>query len=594
LADVALLIDWENVYYTLRQHTTGPLPSSLAILQAILRKAAEFGPVRVKLAIFGQEVASQDDSLLMALEFTGMEPLAVAQRMSGRLLKGRSDAVLITRAMRLLYKDRPDIPIWFIVSGDRDLNALCKALKDEDKQVYLVAGDLSLANELRDSPYLRDDVFLLEDLIPEARWTRAGLRQDDTQLGKVPPPQAAGTVNLAGAPVRRSRGGRGRGGRAVAGAPPAHVAPLQPPVVPAGTPESEKEQRRLAVLLLDQLVALRADSMPRGEFIESVVPLSEKEASSVLEQRLDAAIAQGHVVAKQAARTRLKAKQLLAPAMSSPLVAETLFHLVRVLRRIDSVTSKDNRRIPAVEAVLDPLSRADQPGGLARGRTQRRGLLETLFSIAEERGAILTEQIGRDGKQITMCTLNEGHPLVAYARQPGSAIVHLFNFVHATKAKGDPTDWVNAALFAELLSRVEGDGLESGLRKAVERGLMRTQEHGRKAGYVLERPAAEARMILGEFSQLPEFEAAPGPAATPAIDTAAEAAADAVRGTAAAVEGAGEAAAAGDGAAPEAGATSGAPVKKAARRGSRGGRGRRGGRGHRKPGTGGAEAAAGS
>ena len=45
LPDVALLIDWENVYYTLRQHTDGPLPSSLAILQAILKKAAEAGPV---------------------------------------------------------------------------------------------------------------------------------------------------------------------------------------------------------------------------------------------------------------------------------------------------------------------------------------------------------------------------------------------------------------------------------------------------------------------------------------------------------------------------------------------------------------------
>ena len=124
LPDVALLIDWENVYYTLRQHTTGPLPSTLAILQAILKKAAEFGPVRVKLAIFGQEVATQDDTLLMALEFTGIEPIAVAQRMSGRILKGRSDAILITRAMKLLYKDRPDLQVWFIVSGDRDLRDL--------------------------------------------------------------------------------------------------------------------------------------------------------------------------------------------------------------------------------------------------------------------------------------------------------------------------------------------------------------------------------------------------------------------------------------------------------------------------------------
>src|SRR5207249_1422469 len=211
-------------------------------------------------------------------------------RMSGRILKGRSDAVLITRALKLLYKERPDIDYWFIVSGDRDLNALCKAIKDEDKHVYLVAGDRSLANELRDSPYLRDDVFLLEDLIPQARWTRPGLRADDTQIDKTIAPQA---------PARPQR----RGGRTVR------------------------------------------------------------------------------------ARTE--------PHMQSPLVAETVFHLVRVLRRIDTVTSRDTRRIPAVEAVLDPLSRADQPGGLARGRSARRLLLETLFNIAEERGAIATEQVDR-------------------------------------------------------------------------------------------------------------------------------------------------------------------------------------------------------
>ena len=280
LPDVALLIDWENVYYTLRQHTTGALPSTLSILQAILQKAAEFGPVRVKLAIFGQEVAAQDETLLMALEFTGMEPIAVAQRMSGRILKGRSDAVLITRALKLLYKDKPDLDVWFIVSGDRDLNALCKAIKDEDKHVYLIAGDRSLANELRDSPYLRDDVFLLEDLIPQARWTRPGLRADDTQADK---------PLVAAEPLRRSRRPLVRG-RAVRSEP--HV----PPVVPTAAPESEKEQRRLAVLLLDQLVALHARAMPRGDFVTSVVPLSQKEASSVLEQRIDAGIEQRTVV----------------------------------------------------------------------------------------------------------------------------------------------------------------------------------------------------------------------------------------------------------------------------------------------------------
>ncbi len=496
MPDVALLIDWENVYYTLRQHTEGPLPSSLSILQAILQKAAEFGPVRVKQAIFGSEVVSQDETLLMALEFTGMEPVAVAQRMSGRLLKGRSDAVLITRTMKLLYKERPDIDVWFIVSGDRDLNALCKALKDEDKAVYLIAGDKALANELRDSPYLRDGVFLLEDLIPEARWTRTGiLRTDDTQAGK----EEARPLRTRG-----TRGGRGRSAAAAGPVVPARSAPIAsiPAVVPTGSPESEKEQRRLAVLLLDQLVALRADQMPRGDFVRSVVPLSHKEASSVLDQRIDFGIAQHHIHAEQPARTRLKDKQLLSLEFGDPLVAETLFHLVRVLRRIDSVTSKDTRRIPAVEAVLDPLSRADQPGGLAKGRTQRRQLLETLFNIAEERGAIATEQVSRDGRQVTMCWLVEGHPLVRYARQPSAAIVHLFNFVNSTRSKDDKTEWVNTALFSELLSRVEGDALESNSKRAVESALMRAEEHGRKAGFVMDRQHSDARAMLGEFSRL--------------------------------------------------------------------------------------------
>jgi len=570
LPDVALLIDWENVYYTLRQHTTGPLPSTLAILQAILQKAAEFGPVRVKQAIFGSEVAAQDDTLLMGLEFTGIEPVAVAQRMSGRLLKGRSDAVLITRAMKLLYKDRPDIEVWFIVSGDRDLNALCKALKDEDKKVYLVAGDLSLANELRDSPYLRDGVFLLEDIIPEARWTRGGLRQDDTQQGKEEAPRGETPRGEAPRGGRTRRGGRGRGGAGTGAKPP-----TVPAVVPTGTPESEKEQRRLAVLLLDQLVAIRADAMPRSDFVQSVVPLSEKEASTVLEQRIDAGIEQHHVVARNQGRFRATAKQLIAPNMESALVAETLFHLVRLLRRIETVT-KDTKRVPLVEAVLDPLSRADQPGGLARGRSQRRILLETLYNIAEERGALASEAVQRDGREITMCWLVDSHPLVQYARQPAAGIVHLFNFVGSTRGHGDRADWVNQALFAELLSRVEGDALESGIRAATERALIRPESHGNKPGYVIDRAHEEVRMLLGEFHRLNGNGAAhapSAPASVPAL-TNGEASVPAEPQTAA-EGGLQPVAAAGDPAA--------VVPRKRTRRGSRGGRNRRGGRGRHKP-----------
>src|SRR5258708_37874091 len=94
--------------------------------------------------------------------------------------------------------------------------------------------------------------------------------------------------------------------------------------------------------------------MPRGDFVRSVLPLSQKEASSVLDQRIDFGIAQHHIKAEQPARTRLKDKQLLSLEFGDALVAATLFHLVRVLRRIDSATTNDARRIPPTHAVLEP------------------------------------------------------------------------------------------------------------------------------------------------------------------------------------------------------------------------------------------------
>jgi uncharacterized LabA/DUF88 family protein len=476
LPDVALFIDWENVYYTYKQHREGRIPSSLVVLQAILKKAAEYGTVRVRQAIFGQEVAAQDETLLMALEFTGIEPIAVAQRMSGRLLKGRADAVLIVRALRMLYKERPDIESWFIVSGDRDLNALCKALKDEDKHVYLIAGDTALANELRESPYLRDEVFLLEDLVPESRFAPVAAPARTTEEPGRPPVGRR-------APARQ--------------APPRQMPPAT--IVPTGPPAGEREQRRLAVLLLDHLVATDSPDMPRGEFVESVIPRSDLEGGRALDSLIDAGIAQQHLMARAGGRSRAKASQRLALNYASPLVAETAFQLVRLLRRIDTVTAKDNRRIPVVEAVLDPLSRADQPGASVQGRSQRRALLETLFSICEERGAVASELIGRGAQQVAVCWIEGAHPLVGYARRRGASVILLLNFATVVAERAEEREWTNASLIPELLARAEGDELDAIVRDLIEAGAVRAEERGprRRLGYVLVREHPLVESVLG-------------------------------------------------------------------------------------------------
>lgn len=170
-----------------------------------------------------------------------------------------------------------------------------------------------------------------------------------------------------------------------------------------------------------------------------------------------------------------------------------------------------------------------------------------------------------------MCWLADEHPLVRYAREPSAGIVHLFNFVGATSHQGERADWVNQALFAELLSRVEGDGLESGMRAAVERGVMRPETHGSKPGFVVDRENAEVRTLLGEFNRLDGEAAAPAAITAPA-ETAIETPVAASEDASATAQAAGTA---------QVAATDSA-VRKRTRRGSRGGRNRRGGRGRTK------------
>jgi len=61
---------------------------------------------------------------------------------------------------------------------------------------------------------------------------------------------------------------------------------------------------------------------------------------------------------------------------------------------------------------------------------------------------------------------------------------------------------VNAALFAELLSRVEGDALESNIPQPVERGLMKARRTTGAAGFVVHPRSPGDPRDPGEFGAL--------------------------------------------------------------------------------------------
>src|SRR2546427_5319032 len=102
------------------------------------------------------------------------------------------------------------------------------------------------------------------------------------------------------------------------------------------------------------------------------------------------------------------------------------------------------------------------------------------------------------------------------------------------------------------------------MRRAVERGVMRIEEHGKKSGFVIDQTHDEVRTILGEFDRL-NGEARPAPALPSGELEALPAPADATPGVLTT--------------APDAAAV---VPRKRTRRGRRGGPGRRGGAGPQK------------
>jgi hypothetical protein len=139
-----------------------------------------------------------------------------------------------------------------------------------------------------------------------------------------------------------------------------------------------------------------------------------------------------------------------------------------------------------------------------QGRGQRRALLETLFAIAEERGAVVTEQVGREGRQIAMCWLQAGHPLVEYSRRTGASVILLLHFAEVVADRPEERDWTNASLVPELLARAEGDELDTLVRSLIDAGAVRIEERGtkRRVGYVLVADHELTRRVIGQRQPL--------------------------------------------------------------------------------------------
>ena len=178
--------------------------------------------------------------------------------------------------------------------------------------------------------------------------------------------------------------------------------------------------------------------MPRSDFVQSVVPLSEKE-HHVLEQRIDAATR--HTTSSPATRPLAPPPSTIAPNMTSRSSPRAL--PPRSPSQAHRTVTKDTKRVPVVEAVLDPLSRADSRLHRARARSQRRVRVDSLH-ISESAGrprAVVPRDAQRSRCACCWTRICSSSTRATRPRHRAS-----FHFGRQHKFSGDRVDWCAGAL----------------------------------------------------------------------------------------------------------------------------------------------------
>ena len=171
-ANAAVYVDHENIFELLKQYGKDPL--EINFFPVILNKLKEEHKLNViDFIIYG----NFEKGPLNAKYQTILQGLGLETRHSSNNGKNSSDLEMTVDALRTLYKN-PVIDVFVIISSDRDIIPLIKAIKYENKIAYVLStktGFNQIVIKYADHHEYIEDIFDLKEKIS------AGMEADNLQ-----------------------------------------------------------------------------------------------------------------------------------------------------------------------------------------------------------------------------------------------------------------------------------------------------------------------------------------------------------------------------------------------------------------------------
>jgi len=164
LLNATIYVDYENIFELLKKY--GVTPAEIDFFPVILEKFRN----TLKLNIIECIVYSNfEKKPFQGREQTFLQNLGLQTRHAASNGKNCSDLMLTVDALSTLYKN-PNISVFIIVSSDRDMIPLLKAIKFENKFAYLLStryGFNPIVSEYGDFHEYIEDIFnLSSDRLP--------------------------------------------------------------------------------------------------------------------------------------------------------------------------------------------------------------------------------------------------------------------------------------------------------------------------------------------------------------------------------------------------------------------------------------------
>jgi hypothetical protein len=158
VAEVLVLVDWENIHYTLeRSYRLSVSPQDC--LEQIVVKAREYGTTHVEV-FYNAGLRGHQLGLAIRSSEAYDQPLYSG---ANEPEKNLADTYIATEALRQFYRDKPSIVI--IVSGDNGYTPVLRAIRELGGKAIIFSFEKALANIIKNSRLVGEGSVLLDDLV---------------------------------------------------------------------------------------------------------------------------------------------------------------------------------------------------------------------------------------------------------------------------------------------------------------------------------------------------------------------------------------------------------------------------------------------